>query len=107
LKYEEGFALLKRSIEIEPTAFAYRALGAVAVDMGKPDEAVRFFGLAIGMSGNVAERTESTYMLAVALSRAGTTEKAKERLREVLRLDSSHRPAAELLRKLETTSDQQ
>jgi tetratricopeptide (TPR) repeat protein len=104
LKYDEGFALLTRSLEVEETSFAYRALGAVAVDMGKPADAVRFLERAVDLSGNMSERTECTYLLALALGRAKMTERSAEQLRQVLRLDPSHRPAAALLKRLEAAA---
>jgi tetratricopeptide (TPR) repeat protein len=104
LKYEEGLAMLNRSLHVEPTLFAYRALGAIAVDMGKPTEAVRFLELAIGKSTTRVERTETTYMLAMALGRANLKDRAIEQLRQVLVLDPSHRPAAALLERLNADS---
>jgi tetratricopeptide (TPR) repeat protein len=104
LKYEEGLAILNRSLHVEPTLFAYRALGAIAVDMGKPLEAVRFLERAVEKSSTKVERTETTYMLALALGRAQLTERSIQELRNVLVLDPSHRPAAALLRRLDPDS---
>jgi len=106
LKYEQALSVLTRSLRVEPTLFAYRALGAIAMDTGKPREAVGFLERAVELSGSKSERVECTYMLALALGRAGLTDRSAQQLHQVLTLDPSHQPAAALLKRIQSATVQ-
>jgi tetratricopeptide (TPR) repeat protein len=100
LKYEEGYRVLKRSLDIEPSVYACRALGAIAVDTGHPAQAVPFLEKAVELSTDPEEKVESNFLLALALGRAGMIDRAKEQLEQVLALNPAHKQARDLLNRL-------
>jgi len=104
LKYEPAYHVLSRSVIVEPTTYAFRALGAIAIDSGKPKQAVGFLERAVALSTSQPEKVESSYMLALALGRAGLRDQQVAQLNEVLRIDPAFGPARQLLQRLNTPS---
>jgi tetratricopeptide (TPR) repeat protein len=100
LKYEEGYAVLKQSLTIEPTVYASRALGAIAVDTGNPAEAIPFLETAVRLGGTRAEEAQSLYLLALACGRAGLTERARNEVVKAVAADPSHKEARDLMTRL-------
>ncbi len=96
-RLEDLRTILIRSIDIEPTTFAYRALGDLAMERNNSREAIRFYEDLMAFDQAPAEQAESGYKLALAYLQAGETSRATALLREVLMLKPDHKPAAEML----------
>lgn len=96
-KTDELKAVLLRSLRVEPTILAYRALGDLALQSNRPRDAVSFYEKTFTFRQSTAEQVENGYLLAVSLSKSGATEKARSQLLRVLALKPDYMPAVQLL----------
>jgi len=99
---EEGAAFLRRFVADDPQNLAARTnLGAVLIQLGQADEAVRQLRQAIELDGAAPVRALAHFNLALIESRSGEIEIALHHYREALRLDptltSAHLNLANLL----------
>jgi radical SAM superfamily enzyme YgiQ (UPF0313 family) len=62
--------LLLRTLDLSKTILAYRALGDIALNDGKPGEAVAFYEGTQQFKQSPREQVENGYLLALALSRS-------------------------------------
>ena len=91
-------SILLASLDVEKTPYACKALGAIAVDMGKLHEAIEFLRQALALSQSTHDRSENGYLLALAFNRAGERVNAIEQLKNVLSIDPNYQPALQSLR---------
>jgi tetratricopeptide (TPR) repeat protein len=96
-RFDEARTVLLASIPVKPTILAYRALGDLALNSGSPAEAVPFYEKTFTFPQQPAEKVENGYLLALALSRAGMSERAATELLKVLAIKPDHHAAAALL----------
>ena len=89
--------VFRRSLAVQPTLLAYRALGDVALRSNRPEEAARLYAAMFGFVLSPQEQVENGYLLAVAQHRAGHTDLARKRITDVLRLKPDYLPAVQLL----------
>ena len=99
-KNDAAREILLASLDVERTAYANKALGAIAVDAGKPQDALPYLKEAYMLSSTDKERYENAYLLALAYNRLNRRQEAIAQLENVLRLQPSFSPARELLNRL-------
>jgi tetratricopeptide (TPR) repeat protein len=76
---------------------AYELLGECLIELRRYEEARRILATAAAQPGEEADRIPILYLLGVAHLRAGDRQQARECLDRVVRNDSSHEKAAQLL----------
>ena len=89
--------VFQRSLAVQPTLLAYRALGDVALQSNRPEEAARLYEAMFGFVLSPQEQVENGYLLAVAQHRSGHPDLALKRITDVLRLKPDYLPAVQLL----------
>jgi tetratricopeptide (TPR) repeat protein len=99
-KLEEVGEVLDASLTIEPTILAYRALGDIALNSGRPGEAAALYEKTFTFPQSPAEQVENGHLLAVAYAESGQHEKARAQTMRVLNLKPDHLPAVKLLQRL-------
>ncbi len=99
-KNDAAREVLLASLDVERTAYANKALGAIAVDAGKPQDALTYLNDAYMLSSTDKERYENAYLLALAYHRLNRNQEAIAQLENVLRLQPTFAPARELLHRL-------
>ncbi len=99
-RLDDARQVMSASLNAERTYFAYRALGGIWLEQGKPDSAIASLTNALPLASSTSERSETGYLLAVAHQRSGDNDNARNVLENVLRIDPQFRPAQSLLRKL-------
>lgn len=90
-------SVLNASLNIEKTMPAYRGLGDIALQSGKPLEAITNYKMAISLIQSVQERAEMQYVLALAYLRANMPELCVTELRQVLAERPDFKQAQDLL----------
>jgi len=100
LHYEPARVVLERSIAIEPTQYGYRALGAIAVDTGKPADAIPYLEGALRLSSTDHDRADYHFLLALAYGKINRIAEATAQLENVLGLDPSNERARMMLGQL-------
>jgi len=99
---EDARKILLASLDAQKTPYAYKALGAIAVDGRNLDDAITFLRQAFGLSQTIQDRSENGYLLALAFNRAGQRDDAVEQLKRVLTINPNYEPAQQSLRFLES-----
>jgi len=99
-RIDEVRDLLERSLMLEPTILAYRALGDIALNRGKPAEASPYYLKTFTFPQSPPEQAENGTLLATALFLSGDTTSAHERLRSVLAAKPDYLPAVQLLERI-------
>jgi tetratricopeptide (TPR) repeat protein len=99
-KMNEVGEVLEASLAIEPTILAYRALGDIALQSERPDEAASYYEKTFSFPQSIAEQVENGHLLALAYAQAGQEERARTQTLKVLDLKPDHMPAVKLLRQL-------
>ncbi|MGB6649601.1 MAG: tetratricopeptide repeat protein, partial [Bacteroidota bacterium] len=92
--------VLRASLEIKPTILAYRALGDIALNSGRPGEAAHHYEKTFSFPQSPGEQVENGYLLALAYAQAGMDEQARSQTMKVLALKPDHMPAVKLLQRL-------
>jgi len=82
------------------TILAYRALGDIAMNDGKPGEAVAFYGGTFQFKQSPREQVENGYLLALALSRSGRNAEAKAQVLKILKINPAYKEGVELLARI-------
>ncbi len=103
-RFEDAAVQLKASLAIKPTILAYRALGDLSLNSGRPAEAVSYYERTFSFSQTPPEQVENGYLLALALSRANNVQRASAELLKVLNIKPDYQPAAELLARMNSGS---
>ena len=88
--------ILEKSLRVEPTILAYRALGDIALQSGAPAQAASYYLKTFAFSQSLPEQVENGTLLATARYRSGDTTAARERLRSVLAIRPDYLPAVQL-----------
>ena len=101
-EYREMREVLRASLEIEPTILAYRALGDIALNTGRPTEAAEYYKKTFAFSQSPAEQVENGHLLALSLFRAGQRAEARTQLDRVLSIAPDHTPSRRLLQELQS-----
>jgi tetratricopeptide (TPR) repeat protein len=101
-KLAEMKKALLSSLDISPTMLAYRALGDMAMNAGRPEEARGYYERLSGISQTPADKVENGYLLALACMRSGLRERASTELLSILRIKPDYKPAVILLQQLAT-----
>jgi len=99
-KNDAAREVLMASLDVERTAYANKALGAIAVDAGRPQDALPYLNDAYMLSSTDKERYENAYLLALAYNRLNRSQEAIAQLQNVLRLQPNFSPARELMNRL-------
>jgi tetratricopeptide (TPR) repeat protein len=99
-RYEDARPVLLRSLEVEPTAYAYSILASLALDTGKPEDAIALAGHAIDLCRTTKERTGNMVLLALAFRGTGDRLRAVSTLREVLQFDPGNTQARGILEQM-------
>ena len=99
-EYPAMVRTLIRSQAVKPTILACRALGDYYLQTGHAPEAVKQYEGIAAFPQGTHERLENGYLLALAYLRANFRDSAALELRKLVGLDSTYRPAADLLSKL-------
>ena len=102
-RLEEMRTVLASTLEVEPTKLAYRSLGDLALDAGKPAEAVGYYRTLAGFPQEKDEQLENGYLLGLAYAQAGALDSARAEMESVLALKPDYGPAGELLKRLRGT----
>ncbi len=89
--------MLLTSLSIKPTILAYRALGDIALQSGKPADAVPFYEKMSSFTQSPREQVDNGYLLGLAYARSGQRDKAIQQLVRVLNINPDYRPALELM----------
>jgi tetratricopeptide (TPR) repeat protein len=95
-RISEVRALLEQSLTLEPTILAYRALGDIALQGGKPTEAVTYYLKTFSFPQSPAEQAENGTLLATAYFQSGDLIRAQERVRAALAARPDYLPAVQL-----------
>ncbi|MEX1138989.1 MAG: hypothetical protein WEF53_06595 [Bacteroidota bacterium] len=99
-RMDDALSTFRQSLERERTAFGLVRIGGMELDRGNLPEALRSLEEAHSLSITVSDRLESSFFLGVAYYRTGEHALARRHLQNVLALNPSHQPAAQILRLL-------
>ncbi|MGA2623268.1 MAG: tetratricopeptide repeat protein [Bacteroidota bacterium] len=103
-KYNDVRTVLLSSLDVQPTILAYRALGDMSLNSGRPTEAIAYYEKMSIFPQSSSEQLENGYMLALAYSHAGMTHQARSQLLKILSIKPDFQPAVELLQKIKPDS---
>jgi tetratricopeptide (TPR) repeat protein len=103
---KEFAQVLIASLEVKPTISAYRALGDISMNGGKPADAVAYYERTSDFPQSRRERVENGYALALAYLRAERAPDAASKLAEILNLMPDYQPASRLLEKINARRDE-
>jgi tetratricopeptide (TPR) repeat protein len=92
--------LLERSLELEPTILAHRALGDIALYERRPADAIPHYRKTFTFPQSAAEQAENGTCLATAFVLSGDTVSARERILAILSAKPDYAPAIELLNRI-------
>ena len=101
-EYQEMREVLRASLEIEPTILAYRALGDIALNSGRPVEAAEYYQRTFDFPQTPPEQAEYGHLLALARLRAGERDAALAQLKRVLSLAPEYEPSRRLLSEIQS-----
>jgi tetratricopeptide (TPR) repeat protein len=99
-KLGEMAAVLTASQRVQPTILAARALGDVALQTGKPRDAIAQYESMDVFPQSRAEQVENGYLLALAYERAGMPDRATAQLLKILKLKPDYKPAVDMLARI-------
>jgi tetratricopeptide (TPR) repeat protein len=99
-EFAEVRQVLQASLDVKKTILAYRALGDIAMNYGKPDDAVTLYEGTFQFPQSPREQVENGYLLALALSRSGKNAEAKAQLLKILKINPAYSQGVELLAKI-------
>ena len=99
-RYPEARATLQAANAVEPTAFAFRTLGAIAFAEGDVEEAIRDYEMARKQYLSPEEDAQTAYALGLAYLRAGKADPAELLLRHVVALRPNDSQTRALLNSL-------
>ncbi|MCC6395593.1 MAG: tetratricopeptide repeat protein [Bacteroidetes bacterium] len=94
-------AILRRSLDVERTHFAFNSLGALALEDGHADTALSYLQNALALAPDSKARIQSAFLLARAYYASGNVPAARQRLQQVLSENPGFLPAEQFLRQLE------
>jgi tetratricopeptide (TPR) repeat protein len=92
--------LLERSLELESTILAHRALGDIALYERRPADAIPHYLRTFTFKQTQAEQAENGTCLATAYYLSGDTLSARERIMTILSVKPDYMPAIELLNRI-------
>jgi tetratricopeptide (TPR) repeat protein len=95
-------SVLERSLIVEPTILAHRALADIALNSSNPAAAIPYYLKTFSFPQSPPEQVENGTLLATSYFRSGDTTRARERLRIVLAIKPDYMPAVQLLEAIET-----
>lgn len=101
-RLDDAREVFVRSLAVERTYYAYRSIGGILLEKGKPLEAAGYLDKAFGMGQSPNDRLEAGYLLAVAYHRTGNAIQARSVLQQVLKINPQFKPALILLRRIGT-----
>ena len=96
--------LLLRSLDVEKTPLAYRALGDIALRSHQPTEAVTFYEQLSLFPQSAKQRSENGYLLALAYLQANRPQPATRTLERLLQFDPGNTQAVALLNRIRSLS---
>jgi tetratricopeptide (TPR) repeat protein len=99
-KFGEMAEVLRSSQNVRPTILAARALGDLALQSGKPLEAIAQYEKMSLFPQSTAEQVENGYLLALAYQQAKLPERATAQLLKILKLRPGYTPAVDLLARI-------
>lgn len=99
-KLDEASGVFRQSLQRERTTFALARIGSLELDRGNFSEAIPILEEAHSLGKSVNDRMETSFLLGVAFYRTGDQSRARQHLQNVLMLNPSHQPAAQILRLL-------
>ena len=99
-KLSEMATVLLASQNVHPTILAARALGDIALQTGKPLEAIAQYEKMSVFPQSTAEQVENGYLLALAYQRANMNDRASAQLLKILKLRPDYKPAVDLLARI-------
>lgn len=100
-RLEDMRAVLAATLNVEPTKLAYRSLGDLALDAGRPLEAISYYRILGGFAQERDEQLENGYVLGLAYAQAGALDSARTQMQRLLAMKPGYAPAAELLGRLQ------
>lgn len=100
-QFDEARVVLRKSLQIEQSVFAYQMLGQIALQQGEPEAAAASLDTAFTISRSVDERANTGYLLAIAYIRAGEPQRALAPLQHILSIKPQFREARALLEQLQ------
>jgi tetratricopeptide (TPR) repeat protein len=100
-RLEEMRTVLASTLGVQPTKLAYRSLGDLALDAGKPAEAIAYYRTLAGFPQERDEQLENGYLLGLAYAQAGSLDSARVQMERLLALKPEYAPAGELLKRLQ------
>ncbi len=95
--------VIARTLSVEPTKLAYRALGDLALQSGHPAEAITYYRSLGTFPQENGEKLENGYLFSLAFAQAGARDSALAHLGALLALKADYPPALELQRRLTGT----
>jgi tetratricopeptide (TPR) repeat protein len=96
-RFDEMKTILLRSLIIEPTLQAYKALGHIMLDKGDPVDALKYFEKMDNFVQDPNEKLQNGYVISFAYAKAGEFQKSKARLTAILKTRPDFQPALQLL----------
>ncbi|HMD13498.1 MAG TPA: tetratricopeptide repeat protein, partial [Bacteroidota bacterium] len=96
-KIPELHTILQASLAIQPTLLAYRALGDIALENNRHQEAVLYYEKALSLSESTRDQIENRYMLAQAYFNETNFTQTEKEVLQVLQLKPDYKPAIMLL----------
>ena len=102
---EQARTVLRQSIDVSPTAAAYRMLGNIAIRDNSISEAISDYESTTALSQSSGEEADNCYQLALLYLRAKLDERAEAQLLRVLSLRPQDQPSIALLRTIRQSAN--
>jgi len=100
----EARPLLLRSLSLEKTPLAYRALGDIALRDRQPNEAIKYYEQLSTFPQSAKQLSENGYLLALAYLQANRPQPAAKTLERILQVDPGNTQAVALLNRIRALS---
>lgn len=97
-RFSEARTVFQVSLQVEPTATAYRNLGDIALRDSSTDEAITLYERTRAFRQSREEEVQNGFVLAVAYLRRSMLGPAESQLLHVLSIDPTHKASQELLK---------
>jgi tetratricopeptide (TPR) repeat protein len=94
--------ILARSLDLEPTSLAYRALGDISLQSGHPLKALEYYTKLADFPQSTPEQIENGYLIATAYAKADSMDEARARILQVLKIRPDFLPGVKLLQEIST-----
>ena len=98
--HQAAASILRRSLDVEATYFAYHALGGLALEAGSPDSARILLRTARGLAQNAEARTKTDLLIARTFLGSRDTASARMLLQQILDQRPDFSPARKLLNEI-------